>query len=136
MSSELTAEATHLATRRRSLEAAFSVLGWELLNVEADAVRGTARLDAKRDGRLVVLHVDHMGRAQVERFADARYRRTTGRGGDRFIAYRLDFDFLGRERFKTPREALHGFVGYLAHNGAPGAEALEGAVAALLTGGA
>lgn len=137
MGDEMTGAANrNLTARHRSLEVAFAVLGWELISVEIDETRGTARLDAKRDGRLVLLHVDHIGRASVERFQDRFYTATIGRRGDRFIAHRADLEFLGRERFDSPRAALRGFVGYLAHNGASGAEALESAVAAALTGGA
>lgn len=121
--------------RKDGLQKALSALGWDLLSVEIDEGRGSARIDVKRNGRTVMLLVDHLGRASVERFRDRRVWVALGRRGDRFNSECLVSDFLGRERFASPREALRGFVGYLAHNGREGAEALEGAVVAFLGGG-
>lgn len=126
---DVTVLVASLNARRKALTFVAERLGWEVISVEIDLVAQTARVEARRGARLVMLDVRH-GRAVVERFDCGETTRPVGRRGDRFSARVLTREFLGRSKHTNPREALATLAGYLVDNG--NGEALDaGALLAL-----
>jgi hypothetical protein len=106
-----------IEARRKALVLAAERIGWDLQHIEIDAARGTARVEARRDNRLVYLHIAPRGRATVERFERGYVTERAGRRGDRYMSRRIEDEFLGRSSHVDPREALRDFAEYLVANG-------------------
>lgn len=108
---------TALTRGASSIERSLEAIGWQLLNVEIDTQRETARIELKR-GDLHVLFDARNGRASLTReMRDTRQQRI-GRKGDITVVDRIEPRFLGRTRCENLREGLQALSHYVADNAA------------------
>lgn len=100
-----------------SLERSLESLGWQLLNVEIDTERETARIELKR-GDLHVLFDARHGRASLTREMHETRQHRIGRKGDITVVDRIEPRFLGRTRCEDLRAGLQALSHYVADNAA------------------
>lgn len=101
---------------QRAIACALERMGWQMLAVDVDMVAETARIEVKRrDGLLVTLDA-RIGSASITREMMRTETTIVGRRGDRFLAERLRYEFLGRQRYTGVRSATRGLCYYLAEN--------------------
>lgn len=92
--------------------------GWDIRVFDMDLRedRESVRIViASTDGRLVTLDARN-GRASITREQTTRRTERTGRRGDAFRADRIGHEFLGRDRYEGPRQALRHLAHYLVDN--------------------
>src|SRR5690606_27333873 len=108
------------------LAATLRLAGWEARTIDLDFVAGRATVELHRDdGRWVLLSVDALGRAQIERHhrSITLGRHSSSRGKIPLSPQIADV-FLGRQRYEGPRAAMRALCSYVADNPAPGKQAL------------
>lgn len=109
-------DAAGVTARMRLLQIGLERAGWQVLAVEIDISRETARIELRR-GDLQVTFDARNGRASTTRERVRRETVLVGRRGDRFRAERIAMEFVGRTRHEDARSGLHWLAQYVADNG-------------------
>lgn len=97
----------------RTLERA----GWQLLAVDIDMTRETARIELRR-GELFVTFDARNGKASTTRERQEIRTYKAGRKGDIYRAERVHMHFIGRARHEGARSGLRWLTNYIADNSA------------------
>ena len=91
-------------------------VGFKLLDLRIDEEQRRAYISVRRsDGYTLTLDIRRFS-ASITREWMRESMEMVGRRGDRFAARRLSVEFVGRTRFTSPRDALHGLAVAIADN--------------------
>ena len=104
----------------RTLERA----GWQLLAVDIDMTRETARIELRR-GETFVTFDARNGKATTTRERQEIRQERFGRRGDVCMVYRVHMNFIGRARHEGARSGLRWLTNYIADNSATPLHASE-----------
>lgn len=92
--------------------------GWETHEITIDTnTRRVRMIFESFKGRQVMFDSDALGRSSTTREQREMNTVATGRRGDRFLAERLSYRFLGREKHVDPLTGLRWLAEYLGANG-------------------
>lgn len=100
-----------VAALARTLERA----GWQILAVDIDMTRETARIELRRGDTFVTFDARN-GKASTTRERQEIRTHKAGRRGDIYRAERVHMHFIGRERHEGARSGLRWLTNYLADN--------------------